>query len=316
MKKALLFGFILLCKIAYAQTITVAGTVTDPKGAPIPFAFVSDSQHPYATYTDINGSFSLNADASSNLIASAVYHSEVKTKIADPGNVKIVLPLDAGKQQDLVAEKGNSFFKPDESRIDHVESINHIGIGDQTLHGSRYLYENWVHGFAVTPKDSIKQNDSYLFNYDKVRGNLIFTRNKNSAMLVEKGEIKGFTLFDDNAVPASFEMVPTIDDKRYVEVLSAGPKYKIYRTLSTKFIKADFTTNGFTSTGHTYDEYKDESIYYVIKGTGQPQKFELRSKALKAAFADESESLKKFLSNNKGDIDKNYIKALGDYINQ
>lgn len=316
--KKILFAFLVSSvSLAHAQTVSVSGTVTDQQGKPVPFAFVVDSQHPYATYSDQNGSFSLKADPASNLFVSAAFHSEVKVKINDPANVKVLLPLDSGSTGPSKAERESNFFKPEESRIDHVQSINHIGTGsDQGLHGSRYLFENWVHGFAISPKDSIKQDGSYLFNYDKITGSLMFTRTRKTAMLVDKNEIKGFTLFDENVIPFTFVEVPAIDSKRYVQVLAQGPKYKVYRTLTTKFVKADFTTNGFTSSGHNYDEYKDESTYYCVIGTGQPQKFELRSKAIKAVFAGEPEKVKKYLSDNEGDIDDNYIKALGEYMNQ
>jgi Holliday junction resolvase RusA-like endonuclease len=99
-------------------------------------------------------------------------------------------------------------------------------------------------------------------------------------------------------------------------VLSSGSKYKIYKDLGTTFIKASFVTNGITSSGNNYDEYKDDAVYYVVKQGGQPQKIELKSKAIKTAFAAEADKVKKFFSDNEGDVDENYLKALGDYLNQ
>ncbi|MEZ2337271.1 carboxypeptidase-like regulatory domain-containing protein [Mucilaginibacter sp. RCC_168] len=317
MKKIILIALTVLCKISFAQTIAVNGTVTDQAGKPVAFAFVSDSQHPYATYSDQSGAFSLQADPASNLIVTANFHNEARVKLDNPSNVKVVMTAGEAPKQDVTTKTTvANFFKPDENLVDHNVSINRIGTGQEGLHGSRFLFNDWVHGFAVTPQDSLKQSDVYLFNYDKVGGNLIFTRNKTTAMLVVKQEIKGFTLFDENAVPYVFEDVPAINAKRYVEVLSAGKKYKIYKDLGTTFIKANFVTNGITSSGNNYDEYKDESVYYVVKQGGQPQKTELKTKALKLVFADDADKLKKFLSDNEGEIDDNYLKALGDYLNQ
>ncbi|MDN5284338.1 MAG: hypothetical protein JWR38_612 [Mucilaginibacter sp.] len=318
MKKILFLSLIVLSKIGFAQTIAVNGTVTDQKGKPVAFAFVSDSQHPYATYSDPNGLFSLQVDPVSNLIITANFHNEVKVKLDNPTNIKVVMPDgDASKQETPIKTTVGNFFKPDENLVDHNISINRIGTGQEGLHGSRFLFNDWVHGFAITPQDSLKQSDVYLFNYDKVGGTLIFTRNKATAMLVVKQEIKGFTLFDENAQPYVFEDVPAINAKRYIQVLSTGKKYKIYKDLGTTFIKASFVTNGITSSGNNYDEYKDEIVYYVVKlSGGQPQKMELKSKSIKLAFAEDADKVKKFLSDNEGDIDDNYLHALGDYMNQ
>ncbi|MDB5287999.1 MAG: hypothetical protein JWR05_2948 [Mucilaginibacter sp.] len=316
MKKLFFLALIVLSKITFGQNIEVSGIVTDQKGAPIPFAFISDSQHPYATYTDMNGQFSLMADPASNLLVSANFHPETKVKIDKPTEMKIVLADETSGQVTNVKGGSNSFFAPDENRIDHISSINRVGAGEGGLHGSRYLFNDWVHGFAITPKDSIKQSNVYLFNYDKVAGNLMFTRNKSTAMLVVKDEIKGFTLFDENAMPMIFEEVPDIDAKHYVQVLASGPKYKIYKNLNTEFIKANFVTNGITSSGNSYDEYKDENTYYVVKAGGQPQKMDPKSKSIKAAFAAEPDKIKKFFADNEGDIDENYIKALGEFMNK
>ncbi|SDQ00900.1 hypothetical protein SAMN05428975_5546 [Mucilaginibacter sp. OK268] len=318
MKKIILLALTILCKISFAQTISVNGTVTDQTGKPVAFAFVSDSQHPYATYSDQSGAFSLQADPASNLIVTANFHNEARIKLDNPSNVKVVMTAgEAPKQEVLAKTSVANFFKPDENLVDHNVSINRIGTGQEGLHGSRFLFNDWVHGFAITPQDSLKQSDVYLFNYDKVGGNLIFTRNKTTAMLVVKQEIKGFTLFDENAVPYVFEDVPAINAKRYVEVLSTGKKYKIYKDLGTTFIKANFVTNGITSSGNNYDEYKDESVYYVVQlPGGKPQKIELKAKAIKQAFVADADKVKKFFSDNEGDIDDNYLKALGDYLNQ
>jgi hypothetical protein len=319
MRKVILFSLIIISKVTSAQTtVAVSGTVTDEKGKPIPFAFISDSQHPYATYTDPNGAFSLMADPASNLVATANYHPETKVKIVNPADIKIVMAGDSVSNSNApIKPADNNFFVPDEGMVDHVMSINRIGSGAvENLHGSRYLFPGWVHGYAITPKDSIKQSDVYLFNYDKVAGNLLFTRNQKTVLIVVKQEIKGFTLFDENAIPTIFEDVPAIDAKHYLQVLATGPKYKVYKSLNTQFIKASFVTNGITSSGNNYDEYKDDAVYYVVKVGGQPQKVDLKSKSIKLAFATEGDKVKKFFTDNDSDIDENYLKSLGEYMNQ
>src|ERR1700761_8465320 len=53
------------------------------------------------------------------------------------------------------------------------------------------------------------------------------------------------------------------------------------RAVNTKFLKADFQTNGITSSGNNYDSYVDDATYYAVKSGGQPQKFTLKRKAIK-----------------------------------
>jgi hypothetical protein len=309
---------ILTSTITFAQTVAVSGTVNDQQGKPVAFAFISESQHPYGTYSDANGAFTLKADPSSNLTVTANYYKSATVKVTDPAATKIVLEGGATGGATNDVKENSSFFKVDQSLVDmSFGSRSTFGQGQEALHGNRFLFDNWVHGFAITPQDSIKQNNVYLFNYDKITGDLIFTRDQKTVLQVVKSEIKAFTLFDPNAQPYVFEDVPAVDARHYLQVLASGSKYKIYKSLGTKFIKANFTTNGITSSGNNYDEYVDESVYYIVKlPGGQPQKLALKKKAIKTAFAADADRVNKFLSDNDGDIDENYLKNLGEYMNQ
>jgi hypothetical protein len=318
MKKITLFGFLVLTSIiTFGQTISISGTVNDQNGKPIPFAFISDARHPYATFSDQNGIFSLKADPTSVLIVTAINHPEVSAQIDSKSDFKIVMTGDPSGSA-VATPAGKNVFAPVESSVDMTSgSLTQIGTHQDTLHGSRFLFKNWVHGFAVTPNNSIKQNDAYLFNYDKIDGNLVFSSDKNTAHLVIKQEIKGFTLFDNNVQPYVFEDVPAIDTKHYMQVLASGSKYKIYKDLGTKFIKNNYSSNGISSTGNNYDEYADESVYYVVKlPEGKPLKVSLRKKAIKTAFIADADKVNKFLADNDTAIDDNYLKKLGDYMNQ
>jgi len=196
-------------------------------------------------------------------------------------------------------------------------SLDRVGSHPQDVHGSRYLFDHWVHGFVITPKDSIKQNDNYFFNYDKIDGNFLFTGDGKSIHKVVDAEVKTITLYDGNGQVYVFEAVPAIDPKHYMLVLGGGSKYKIYKNIGTKYVKANYVNNGVTQYGNNFDEYKDESDYYVAKlPGGQPQKISLRKKAIKTAFAADGDKANKFLNDNDGDIDDAYLAKLGDYMNQ
>jgi len=318
MKKIILFSLLALISIAsFAQTVTVSGLVTDQKGAPVPFAFIYDSQHPYATYTDSTGVFTFNANPSSHLIATAINYARTDVKIDNPANLKIVMANGAANNVPIAPSLKNIFMQQEGFQNMIEGSQTRFGTHQENVHGSRFLFNVWVHGYIRTAQDSIKQNDAYLFNYDKIDGTLIFATGGTDMHLGIKSENKKFILFDGSGKSYVFEDAPEIDSKHYVQVIASGAKYKIYKTISTKFVKSDYVNNGITQHGNNYDEFVDESDYYLVKQPGgQPQKFSLKKKAIKTAFAADQDKVNKFFSDNDGDIDDAYLQRLGEYMNQ
>lgn len=316
MKKITLISLLAFISIiSFAQTVSVSGSVTDQKGSPVPFAFIYDSQHPFATYADSTGAFSFKADPSSHLLATANNYLKADVKITNPSEVKIV--MFGGPSGSPIAPGIRNIFKQQEGFENMSEgSLTRIGSHQENIHGSRFLFNEWVHGYTRTAKDSIKQNDGYLFNYDKIDGRLILATGGSDIHLGLRNENKQFILFDGSGKMYVFEDAPEIDSKHYAQLIASGAKYKIYKTINTRFIKSDYTNNGITSHGNNYDEFADESDYYLVKQPGgQPQKFSLRKKGIKAAFGADGERANKFFSDNSGDIDDAYLAKLGEYMN-
>ncbi|WP_461449777.1 hypothetical protein [Mucilaginibacter sp.] len=307
--------FILLGKIALCQTISIRGKVSDDKGNPVAFVFIKDAQHNYATFSDPNGAFKLNVDPASELIATSNNFEKSIVKIDNQAIINIV--MHPGGVASTATATGNAFTVTEiGARGKDTQPLAQFGTTKEELHGSPYLFSTWVHGYAVTTSDSIKQNDSYLFNYEKTTGILLYTSGGNTMKAVTKGEIKGFTLFDDNGQVYTFTDVPAINPKVYVQVLSSGNKYIIYKDINTQFHKADFTTNGITSSGNNYDSYDDNSNYYLVKlPGGTPQKLSLKRKAIKNAFAADEDKVNQFLSANDSEIDDTFLEKLGNFMN-
>lgn len=316
MRKVILLGFILLSKFAFSQTVSVSGKVTDSKGAPVPFAFVRVAAKPYGTYTNADGAFSIDAAVPAKLVVSALNFSEAVTT-AD-GKNEVAVTLNSGQSKTSSTKlAATNFFQTNTSNNINTSGSLYLRSGQQEVHGSRYLFNNWVHGYAISPADSLIQSDEYLFNYDKISGDLLFTSDQVKVFTALKGEVKGFVLFDENVQPYRFEFVPAVNQGKYVRVLSNGPKYKIFKLTNTKYEANNYTTNGITNSGHNYDEYIDADTYFLVKDGGAPQKLELKSKALKTAFAADADKLKKFMADNDGgEIDENYLKALGEAMNR
>ncbi|WP_426669710.1 carboxypeptidase-like regulatory domain-containing protein [Mucilaginibacter sp. McL0603] len=317
MKKIILTSWVaLITTFTFAQKNTVVGTVNDKQGKPIPFAFIKDAQRSYATFTDLNGAFNLKVDSVDRLIVSAQNFKKTVIKIGDPNNVNVVLTGDDAAGAKLTKSTGDFKEKLSTEGMTKDVSSGYI-VHENTIHGSRYLFENWVHGYALTTEDSVKQNDNYLFNYEKMAGNLIFTDDGKTMTGINRHSIKMFTLVDDQGQTYVFENRPEIDPLHFVQVISTGSKYKIYKQLGTKYLPNNYVSNGMTSSGNNYDEFKDESVYYVVKlPGGQPQKVLLKKKSIKTVFAADADKANKFLSDNDRDIDDDYLKSLGDYMNQ
>jgi hypothetical protein len=298
--------------LTFAQKIALNGNVTDSNNRPVAYAFVKDAVKNYATFSDAFGNFTLNVDAADRLLVSAVTYKSITVKVTDPNNVRVALISDGTK--DTKINDPETF----QDRLSNEGMTKNSATGyiahENTLHGSNYLFDHWVHGYAITSDDSIKQDNNYLFNYHKTDGTLLITSDGKKMEEIARPLVKAFYLFDDQG-NYIFENVAAIDTKHYVQVLSAGSNYKIYKQLGTKFFPNDYVSNGMTSTGHNYDEIKDEPVYFVKVGSNAPQQFNLKSRSIKAAFAADAAKVSKYLADHDGDIDDAYLKDLGDYLN-
>ena len=92
MRKTIFLSLLIfLSTIAFGQTILISGTVTDEQGKPVPFAFIKDAEHNYATYSDPDGGFTIIATPTSRLMATSNNYQESVVKIDNQPNIKIVM---------------------------------------------------------------------------------------------------------------------------------------------------------------------------------------------------------------------------------
>src|SRR3569833_2667422 len=91
--KSVIAYFLFLCggSAAYAQTISISGTVKNSEGKPVPLAFVRDAQHYYATYADSTGVFFLLVDLASTLTVIAPDYADMTVKIGGKASIDIVM---------------------------------------------------------------------------------------------------------------------------------------------------------------------------------------------------------------------------------
>jgi len=183
--------------------------------------------------------------------------------------------------------------------------------------GSAYLFENWVPG-TVIDNEGTKFSDGYLFNFNKQSQNLyIRLRDTTAAFLVNKYLVRSIYLSDGNN-SYLLERIPSLDSNFFYTSLAKGNKYSLYSFTKTKFIPSDYYTNGVSSSGNMYDEFKDETIYYIISTDGTAKQIPLKKKAVKAAFEGEKDKVEEFFKNNEtanNPFGENFLKSLVEYLN-
>jgi hypothetical protein len=134
--------------------------------------------------------------------------------------------------------------------------------------GTRYLFEKWVSGTVIDSAGNTFHATSFVYNYDKVTRNLLLTQDMNQVVEVDKAIIHSFTLKADGR-ELSFERVNVIDNSSCLQVLvKAEGKYALYKYVKAKFVKSDYHSDGMVESGNPYDEYVDESRYFILYPDG------------------------------------------------
>lgn len=329
MKKIFSVCLVLLAmaQIARSQTSNITGMVQDEQGTPIRYVFIHDSQSKSATFTDSVGNFAVQLSPGSRLEFESKGHADTIINIDKTStNLQIVLhKLSVGASNSIVKAQITLTTQPirqdpnnvDMTSIQQGGTIAAIAHQKGLTHGNRYLFDVFVPGFVLSTNGTIVYNQTYLFDYDKIGSDLLLTEDNNNVTQVPDEEIKTFSLFGTNDQLVTFEKVPTIDSKHYIQVLASGNKYKIYKSIQTRLVKANYTNAGITTHGNDYDEFVDDIYYYFVDSkTNQPQKFNPKKKALKTIFAAEPDKINKYITDHSGDIDDTYLSKLGAYMNE
>lgn len=330
MKKTFFFLLLMIsiCGITAAQTVAITGTVQDAGGNLLHYAFVQDQSSKSGVYTDSVGHFSFQAQPNGRLRVSCAGYKDAAVNFTGQNNLVVTLSPDApaanaDAQSDNNALQDALVKQMDQTNKNTVASDFQQGSAITLIHtkgatqGSRYLFKTWVHGYVVNAQDSLVQNPGILLNYDKTGGRLMLTKDRVSAIAIYQDKVKSFTLFDTFDQPYTFTIVPEIDKTHYVQVLSSGNNYRIYKAIKTRFVAANYESDGLASSGNDFDQYEDEFTYYILNvKTNQLQKISLKKKAIKQAFAAEEKKTNDYFKTNDGDIDDGYLTAIGDYMNK
>lgn len=187
---------------------------------------------------------------------------------------------------------------------------------DATI-GSPFLISLYVQGLVVNQLDSVINKPDYLYNYDKITGNLLLKRNNQEPIAVNRDQVNMFCLKLDKG-GLIFIRVPLINANEYFQVISKGSKYSCYKLYKNVFVKANQqSTTGYTPDGKNYDEYKDVETYYMVDESKQEWTvFELTKKSIRKALSEQAATVEQYIKDHRGDeISDSYMAQLLDKLN-
>jgi hypothetical protein len=187
----------------------------------------------------------------------------------------------------------------------------------EVTQGSPFLLPVYVPGLVLSQSFGIINKSTYLYNYDKMSGNLLLKKGNESPIAVYREDVNAFCLKLDKG-GFIFARVPLINSNEYFEVIYKGSKYSSYKLYKNIFINANQKTNGYITDGKDYDEYQDIETYYIVDERKEEWVvFELSKKSLKKTFNSESSTLEQFFKNHRyEDINESFIANLLEALNK
>jgi hypothetical protein len=183
--------------------------------------------------------------------------------------------------------------------------------------GSPFLLFAYVPGLVVTDSWAIVNKRGYLYNYDKMSGNLLLIRNNERPIAVNRSQVKLFCLKADKG-GLIFKRVPYINSEEYYEVIYQGANYSCYKLYKADFVKANQNSNGYVQDGKDYDEIKDDITYYLAdEKKEESQVFELKKKSIRLVFGSVNPVTETFLKDHKyEDLTEAFLASLTAELNK
>jgi hypothetical protein len=193
-------------------------------------------------------------------------------------------------------------------------SINSFNSPENTK-GRRYFFDEWVSGSVISNSGKKISGEALYFNFDKVNNNLIVTKDKKEIIEVNKDSISEIH-FSDKEKTYDFVKDKEITPFRFVQLLQKNDLLSLYKTINTKLVKANYTTNGISESGNPYDEYVDAPTY-IISYKGEIRPVLLKFKSIKTALKEESKKVNDYYADHLNDeVDETYLINLVAYINK
>jgi hypothetical protein len=216
--------------------------------------------------------------------------------------------------QNNVLNNGNASAYNSNTRGPRVPVFN----PKEDTKGSRYLFTNFIKG-KITNTQNNQLDNGYSFNYDKVTQKFIITQNEKDFFAVEDQNVKSFILSNILGNEMTFIKVPVISDNFYVQLLEGGENnYVLCKYTKTKLEKANYVSTGLIESGHNYDEFIDETIYFLVFPDGTTLKtIPLKKNGIKENLSNEKPKVDNYFSENKNlPVNEAFLTGLIKTLNQ
>jgi hypothetical protein len=190
-------------------------------------------------------------------------------------------------------------YEQDNSSYDKfLPSVYH----KEATRGSPFLIPIYVPGLVISRSYGIINKKDYLYNYDKVTGNLLLIKDKESPIAVDRELVNSFCLKLDKG-GYIFMRVPLINSNEFFQVINRGSKYSCYKLFKNIFINANQKTNGYVTDGKDYDEYQDIETYYMVDERKEEWSiFELTRKSIKKTFGSQNHAVNQYFKDHRYDV--------------
>jgi hypothetical protein len=187
---------------------------------------------------------------------------------------------------------------------------------DETI-GSSFLAKNWIKGNVElwNHRKIPTSEQPLLFNFEKT-DNMIYTVNKDNQIVTYPADsVLSFNLVDDNGI-LSFEKLNWVSTSFFLmPILKSAKGYSLYKRLFTKFLRADYSNEGYYTKGRKFDEYVDYYEYYITyPGNNLFRKLYLREKDIRRALKEESKLLDDFFERHDHEVNEQSLIGLVQFI--
>ncbi|RYU95922.1 hypothetical protein [Emticicia agri] len=165
--------------------------------------------------------------------------------------------------------------------------------------GSKYFIDEWLSGELVFVKENTKAPKTVPLKYDSQSKELLYKRSVGDSIIVNPSQITGFVIHDARN-NASFPFVKFEGLKTeggtvpvaYMMVLYKN-KTSLLKYVSKMMNKANYSA--LSNVDRRYDEYTDNSEYFIQKPDGSLSKAKLKKNAILKALNDKEDQLEAYI---------------------
>ncbi|GAB3518053.1 hypothetical protein [Emticicia fontis] len=186
--------------------------------------------------------------------------------------------------------------------------------------GSRYFIDEWLTGQLVFVKENTKAPKSVPLKYDTNKKEVLFKRSVGDSIIVNPAQITGF-IINDAAHNISYPFVKFEGLKTeggtvpvaYLMVLYKN-KTSLLKYVSKMMQKANYS--GAFSVDRRYDEYLDNSEFFIQKPDGSLSRAKLKKSSVVKALSDKEEQIEAYIKKENISFKNEYdLARVVDYYN-